>query len=352
MSRNPQVSVLVPTFGYADYLPELVRSIRDQAGVEMEVLVADDGSGDGSEAVARAASHGDPRIRVVRHAANLGMVANWNWCLAQARGRYVKFMFGDDRIMAPDALRQACDLLDRHPSASLAASARLVLDPAGQPLGVRNELGPTGYYAGAETAARCLWADANLIGGPSCVIFRRDAGLRGFDPQLRQLVDLEFWLHLLQRGGLAYLAAPLFGLRRHAAQASVHNMRANIGPAESAIIAARYLPLIAGPHRSPFRAAALHAHCFRKLHYLRKSGAATPAAREAGRILARAIPRAWHGPLWLWHRLSKPVRTACGHLQRARGRDPRAGVSPPLDRPGAAAAGRRTALPLVKTGVS
>ena len=70
----------------------------------------------------------DPRIRFTVNSPNLGMVNNWNFCLEQARGEYVKYSLGDDKLCHPQTLGKMAALLERHPSATLAASARVILD--------------------------------------------------------------------------------------------------------------------------------------------------------------------------------------------------------------------------------
>jgi hypothetical protein len=57
------------------------------------------------------------------------------------------------------------------------------------------------------------------------VMFRRDQAGRGYDERYRQLVDLDFWFHLLEQGRLAYLAEPLCAFRRHAKQQSALNIQ-------------------------------------------------------------------------------------------------------------------------------
>ena len=94
----PKISVLVPTYNYARYLPQTIESILRQTHSNFELLISDDASTDGSAEIIRHYADRDSRIRFMIHPTNLGMVANWNWCLQQARGDYVKFVFGDDLL--------------------------------------------------------------------------------------------------------------------------------------------------------------------------------------------------------------------------------------------------------------
>ena len=56
------------------------------------------------------------------------MVENWNACLREARGEYIKYLFGDDLLASPDALQKMVGVLDSDRTVSLVASARNLID--------------------------------------------------------------------------------------------------------------------------------------------------------------------------------------------------------------------------------
>jgi glycosyltransferase involved in cell wall biosynthesis len=226
---SPSISILLPTYNYARFLPEAIESVLAQDWTDYELLISDDRSTDGSAAIIAAYAARDPRIRFQLQPVNLGMVANWNWCLSQARGEYVKFLFGDDRLESPRALRALRDALAHHPSASLAASARSILNAESALVGLWDEFREAGLHPGPAVVQRCLRETRNLIGEPSVTLFRRRDAARGFDPRYRQLVDLEFWFHLLEQGDFVYLPDPLCSFRRHTAQQSEQHAVAEVG---------------------------------------------------------------------------------------------------------------------------
>jgi len=226
---SPSISILLPTYNYARFLPEAIESVLAQDWTDYELLISDDRSTDGSAAIIAAYAARDPRIRFQLQPVNLGMVANWNWCLRQARGEYVKFLFGDDRLESPRALRALRDALAHHPSASLAASARSILNAESALVGLWDEFREAGLHPGPAVVQRCLRETRNLIGEPSVTLFRRRDAARGFDPRYRQLVDLEFWFHLLEQGDFVYLPDPLCSFRRHTAQQSEQHAIAEVG---------------------------------------------------------------------------------------------------------------------------
>src|SRR4029078_349231 len=101
---SPLVSILIPTYDYGRYLPEAIESVLEQDYPNFEVLISDDASRDDSAKVIARYAAKDPRIRAHIQPANLGMVENWNWCLREARGEYIKFLFGDDKLASREAL--------------------------------------------------------------------------------------------------------------------------------------------------------------------------------------------------------------------------------------------------------
>jgi len=229
---SPKISVLIPTYNYARYLPEAIDSVLAQDFEDYELIVSDDCSSDQTEEL-MARYAGDSRIRYHRHQANLGMVENWNWCLSEARGEFIKFVFGDDKISTPKSLTKLLRLIESHSSATLASCARHLIDSESQILDTWNVLARSGCYRGSDVTYRCLDENRNLIGEPTATLFRRrDAG-RGFSPGYRQVVDLEFWFRLLEKGDLAYSSEPLCSFRKHALQQTQKNSADGISEVEA-----------------------------------------------------------------------------------------------------------------------
>lgn len=101
---HPLITIAIPTFNRAALLRDCVRTALAQTYDRFEVLVSDNASTDGTPDVLR--SFNDGRLRVVRQQTNIGLLPNWNACLAEARGAYIVFVSDDDRI-APSFLELA-----------------------------------------------------------------------------------------------------------------------------------------------------------------------------------------------------------------------------------------------------
>lgn len=302
---RPKLSLLVPTYNYARFIGRTMQSLLDQDYRDFEVIISDDASSDDTEAVVRSLVGNDPRFVFHRHPANLGMVANWNWCLAQARGDYVQYLFGDDFLISPDALRTLVGALDAQPGAALAASARRMADEH-DVLGRRmDDLGRAGLHDGVAVIWQCLGHGENRVGEPSVVMFRRALASRGFDAQYRQLVDLEMWLHLCEQGDLVFIDTPLCAFRQHGEQQSAVNARNQSARLELYALFCRYLPATALAQASPARQLAYRTGMYRIMYQLRKGGLADPAAAAAYRTLAERLPQPWRSLAAAHYRLQR-----------------------------------------------
>ena len=98
MLPAPAVTVIVPSYNYARYLPGALRGALGQSMADFELLLVEDGSTDQSPAVARSFAARDSRVRVLTHAdgRNHGLPAALALALAEARGRWTAFLEADD----------------------------------------------------------------------------------------------------------------------------------------------------------------------------------------------------------------------------------------------------------------
>lgn len=95
--RDTLVSVIVPLYNVEAYLPACLDSLRAQTHRDFEVILVDDGSGDGSGAICDAYAAKDERFCVL-HQANAGVAAARNAGLDRARGSHISFVDSDDEV--------------------------------------------------------------------------------------------------------------------------------------------------------------------------------------------------------------------------------------------------------------
>ena len=301
----PRVSVLVPTYRYSGYLDEAIESILAQDFEDFELIISDDASDDGSAEKIRAFAERDHRVRAFVQPKNLGMVPHWNWCLAQAQGEYIKYLFGDDYLANRQALGRLVRALDGQPSAVLATGQRQWVDEQGQTLFPVASMPSTGLTNGREAAATCMRADRNLIGEPSAVLFRRMSAARGFDAGFRQLVDLEMWYWLLEAGDLATVSDLVLSFRVHSGQQTAQNARSRIASVETMRMVARYPA--AYRHAFNGHSEAQYRRALSQIVYsARKQRPQPPEAKDAELALMSRIGTGTYQRYLLLHRLTKP----------------------------------------------
>lgn len=231
-SAKPLVSVCVPMYNNAATIERCLRSVLNQGSVDFEILIVDDQStDDGIATAAKLLRAGD---RLIRNDTRLGLNGNHNRCLELARGDYIQFLHGDDWLL-PGALQTlACCFED--PDVGLTFAPRRV-QTDGLPWSERRRA-PSKlhvYFVKLREQNRgsslvlqivALWgASANLIGEPSCVMFRRrlalDAG--GLRHDVYQTVDLDFWLRLMLRSAVRFVPHEL-SVRHHTAATESANI--------------------------------------------------------------------------------------------------------------------------------
>lgn len=210
---TPLVSICIPTYNHAHFLPVAIRSALAQTERDLELLVVDNCSADGTQAVVDEFCRTDARVRYVRNEMNLGLVGNLNRCLELSKGRYVKYLLADD-LLEPDCVKTMVGAMASSPAAILVACQRQLVDMALQPIRIAGLQDRSGLLDGRRMIEYTLF-DGNYIGEPTATLFRRQDALRGFSADFKRLVDVEMWFHLLEKGDLLYLDKPLVKVRQH-----------------------------------------------------------------------------------------------------------------------------------------
>ncbi len=198
-----------------EYIGTAIESVLEQTFDSFELLVIDDNSTDGTAAVV--SRYGDSRIRFLRNSRNLGPEGNWNHCLAEARGQYVKLLPQDD-LLAPDCLAQQVSVLeaDAEQRIALVFCSRTIIDSRGRSIMTRRypqRLG--GQISSRSVVQACIYRGTNLIGEPGGVMFRKRLSdeVGGFDGAIGYVIDLDYWFRLLAQGDAYYLPEELVSFR-------------------------------------------------------------------------------------------------------------------------------------------
>jgi len=208
----PIVSVCLPVFNGEKYLKEAVTSVLSQSYQNFELLVFDDASTDGSWRLLN--TFDDPRIHLHRNERNLGPEGNWNQALEAAKGTYVK-LFHQDDLLASECLVREVEILERNPSVVLVFSSRHIIRANGKHIMIRGTRWNEGEISGVKILRGCVISGTNLVGEPSAVLFRASAAhkIGRFDASLPYVIDLDYWIRLLNEGTGYYLRTPLVSFR-------------------------------------------------------------------------------------------------------------------------------------------
>jgi glycosyltransferase involved in cell wall biosynthesis len=246
------VSVIMPFHNAGGFFEESIESVRSQTYARWELLLIDDGSTDGSSAVARRFASLDPRIRYLGHEGGepAGASAARNLGLAHAAGEIIAFLDADD-IWLPRKLEEQLELLARHPEAGMLYGRTMywyswMKDAAAAPADYPTELG----FPGGSLLDPPLLLTAALRGEAPlpCMcsfVVRRDvvdeAG--AFDESFKRVFTDQVFLTRMLLAAPVFVADACWDLyRQHAASSVATAERAGILSTERL----RYLAWAAG----------------------------------------------------------------------------------------------------------
>jgi len=159
----PPLTVIIPVRDARAYLGDALRSAGEQGFADLELLVVDDGSTDGSADIVAAQA---PGARVLRHDAPRGPAAARNTALREARGELIAFLDADD-VWVPGALLRLSRCLDERPAVQFVVGAtELVRMPEpGAPVAEPVVLSPArvSYFLPATLFRRSVFARLGLL---------------------------------------------------------------------------------------------------------------------------------------------------------------------------------------------
>ncbi len=228
------VSICVVNYNQSQYLAPRLQSVFAQTYPVIEILLFDDGSVDGSVALAlKIAQESGREVQASAHLQNAGSAfALWRQAAAAAKGDYVWIAEADD-VSEPHFLGRVMQMLTAQPDALLAFTDSRMIDADGAMTAESyrdhyRQAGATiletsGVWNAASFAQDCL-AVQNLMFNISAVVWRRDALCAALD-RLDDLIsewtiagDWRLYVEVLahEKGSIAYLAEPLNQHRRHA----------------------------------------------------------------------------------------------------------------------------------------
>ena len=185
----------MPVLNGMPWIPGAVASVVSQTGVEVELIILDGGSTDGTRAWLTGSAPEGVRVVLAPDHGQTDAIAKG---LAMANGSILGWLNADD-MLEPGALATACDAFATHPGASMVSGACLIIDEVGEVTG-RIDTPPNGSLDGLLRFPRNLAQPATFF---SAAAYRQTQGL---DLRLQYAMDVDLWLKLARIGPAALLA--------------------------------------------------------------------------------------------------------------------------------------------------
>lgn len=212
-----RVSVVIPAYNAARFLPEAVESVRQQTTPVHEIIIVDDGSTDGTEQVVQSLG-GD--IVYIRQA-NAGVSAARNRGISEATGEIIAFLDADD-LWLPEKVANQINVFLSNPEVVLVAADRAEIDAQGGLLldSLFKKQGLYAFFAELRgnpiPQALSRLVQVNFIPTSSAMVRKSALAQVGvFDTAIRYGEDLELWARIASRYAIACLPDVLIRYRQH-----------------------------------------------------------------------------------------------------------------------------------------
>jgi glycosyltransferase involved in cell wall biosynthesis len=210
--NEPKVTIGIPVYNGARFLADAIAAVSAQTYQNLQIIICDNASTDGTQAICERFAQIDPRIAYIRQARNVGAAANFNHCVTLATGKYFKWAAHDD-LIAPSFVERCVDALERDPDAVLCQSQVKIIDANGVWLATHDPslFGTTSPDRIARLGGRLTTAWCKEVFG----LIRRHVLLQSVLIGGYPASDEVLLAELALRGRFVILPEPLFSNREH-----------------------------------------------------------------------------------------------------------------------------------------
>ena len=215
---QPLVSVIMPTYNYAQFIGDAIESVINQTWQTWEMLIVDDGSTDNTKSVVQSYVSKDCRITYFALGQNSGRAAVVrNHGISKSKGKYVAFLDSDD-MWKPAKIEKQIELLENNDNIFLVYSRLIIRD------GIFSKIRPKRRKLRSGNVFIPLFLSNNFIGN-STVMLRNTLNEDNFffdtDIKLRAIEDFALWLKIAKKKQIAYIDEPLVVYREHGCNTSI-----------------------------------------------------------------------------------------------------------------------------------
>lgn len=227
-SQLPLVSVIIPNYNYAQYLPQSIESVLNQTYPNIELIVVDDGSTDNSSDVIRPYE----KLLTLIEQDNAGVSAARNHGLALAKGDFICFLDSDDSWESEKIERQIPKFLDT--TVGVVYSSINICDES---LAFR-EIMPALHRGDCSGLYFKYPTSAIVLLGCSGAMIRRDVAIEvgNFDTSLNTSADWDYFRRIANVTRVDFVDIPLVNYRRHSGSMSSGSLKKYYLDNELAII--------------------------------------------------------------------------------------------------------------------
>jgi hypothetical protein len=239
--KRPLVSVCIASYNHCRFLPAAIDSVLNQTFNDVEIIITDDGSRDGSFDLLREYESRFPsKIRVFTHEGhvNRGISATFNVSLRSARGEYIACT-GSDDVWAPTKLAEQLQFLEKNPSVGFVYTLASIIDHEGTETG--GTIGED-ISTSDDPLARLIYE--NPIPAASVILPRECARKIGIEQENVVYSDWEMWIRLLAHYKAGFIDRPLLLYR-------VHTYNTSVGVARSVDLKRQLEMLVRVRERAP-----------------------------------------------------------------------------------------------------
>ena len=208
--KRPLVSVVMPTYNYAQFIGDAIRSVLDQTYENIELIIIDNYSKDNTEDIV--ASFGDARIKYKKFRNNGIIAASRNVGISESHGKYIAFLDSDD-MWKPAKIEKQIKLLEEDDNIFLVYSRYVIIKD-----GHLSRIHPKGKNLSSGNVFVPLFLSNNFIGSGT-VLMKNDLKQNNFmfdtDMKLITVEDYDLWLRISKKKRISYIDEPLAVYREH-----------------------------------------------------------------------------------------------------------------------------------------
>ncbi len=205
----PLISIITPTYKWAWYIAETIRSVSDQNFSDYEHIIINDNSPDNVEKIILSFQKTDPRIRYIKNKKNIWIAASRNIWISQSIGRYLCFLDHDDIFIDPNKLVKQLNFLQNNSEYVIVSSLIITIDSTWKHLHKNHA-----WESDKDIRDHLLQSNQFL---PCAMMVCKDSVIQAwcFDPMFDKADDYDLWMKIGKKWKMYCIQEYMTGYRVH-----------------------------------------------------------------------------------------------------------------------------------------